>query len=116
MPAYESFPTTVIGPSYPLDVQYEPRVLRVEFGDGYTQESPDGLNHMLGKYELTWEVLLPAERDEIKAFLEDRGGYQTFEWDDPESVTHRIKCRSWSIQNTNPGVYSMKATFQEVPY
>lgn len=116
MPTYQTFPTTVIGPTYPLEASYEPRILKVEFGDGYTQEAPDGLNFLLAKFEVNWETLLPAERDTIKAFLVARGGYQTFLWTDPELTTHKVKCRVWTFSNVNPAVYSLKATFQEVPY
>lgn len=116
MPTYTTFPTTVIGPTYPLEVAYEPKILKTDFGDGYTQEAPDGLNFLLGKYTVSWEALLPTERNTIKAFLEARGGYQTFLWTDPESVQHKVKCRSWTFSNVNPAVYSLRASFDEVPY
>ena len=77
--AYDSFPTTVIGPSYPINKTMEPRIRKVEFGDGYTESKPDGLNYKLATFDLTWEVLLPAEKTIIETFIEDKGEYKTFQ-------------------------------------
>jgi len=115
MPTYQTFPTTVIGPTYPVESTVEPRILKVEFGDGYTQEAPDGINYLLYKFNLSWETLTTSEKDIIKNFIEARGGYQTFLWVDPDGTTRKVKCRSWSISNIQPQLFSCRATFEEVP-
>lgn len=111
---YETFPTTV-GPSYPVEKQAEPRIKRVEFGDGYTQEAPDGINYNLYTWNLSWDSLTYDEKAEIEAFLVLRKGYETFLWTDPDGVEFRVKCRSWSVAENNPKIYSIKATFNQVP-
>lgn len=110
---YQVFPDT-IGPSFPVDVSSEPKVLRTEFGDGYTGEAPDGINYNLKTFNLTWDVLTTAEKVEIIDFLDARGGYQTFEWEF-ETVTYRVKCRKWSHQLIEPTLYKVTATFEQVP-
>lgn len=112
--AYEVFPTT-IGPSYPIEKQAEPKVKRVEFGDGYTQEAPDGINYNLYTWNLTWETLTSSEKVEIESFLVLRKGYQTFLWTDPDGVQFRVKCKSWQVSEFAPKIFSVKATFNQVP-
>lgn len=111
---YETFPSTV-GPSYPVDKEATPRVKKVEFGDGYTQEGPDGINYLLYVWNLNWEVLNSTEKVEIEAFLVARKGYETFLWVDPDGVEFRVKCRSWTITEFAPKVFTIKATFNQVP-
>lgn len=113
--AYLTFPTDVPGPSYPIEKQAEPRVKRVEFGDGYTQEAPDGLNYNMYTWSLNWEALTPTEKTIIENFIVARKGYETFLWTDPDGVNYRVKCRSWSMTEFAPKVYSFKATFNQVP-
>lgn len=115
MPTYTTFPTNVIGPSYPVESSSEPRILKVEFGDGYTQEAPDGLNFLLYTFNVNWDAITNAEKAIIKPFIEARGGYQTFLWIDPDGVTRKVKCRTWTFSNIEPGLHSLKATFEEVP-
>lgn len=111
---YETFPTT-IGPSYPVEKSAEPRIKRVEFGDGYTQEAPDGINYNLYTWNLTWEVLNSTEKVEIEAFLVARKGYQTFLWSDGDGVQYRVKCKSWSVSEFAPKVFTIRGTFNQVP-
>lgn len=115
MPTYTSFPTTVPGPSYPIEKQAEPRIKRVEFGDGYTQESPDGINFNQYVWSLNWETLTLEEKTIIENFLVARAGYQTFQWTDPENSVYKVKCKSWNISEFAPKIYSIKATFNQVP-
>ncbi len=115
MPTYDSFPTTVPGPSYPIDKQAEPRIKRASFGDGYSQQAPDGINYNLYTWNLVWEVLTSDEKDTIEAFLESKGGYQTFEWEDPASDTYKVKCTGWTISNFEPSLYKITATFKQAP-
>lgn len=112
---YSVFPTSVPGPSYPIDKQSEPRIKKVAFGDGYTQQAPDGLNSIMYTWSLNWEVLTTAEKNTIEAFIVSMGGYQTFQWVDPDSVTWKVKCPTWTTSAIQPGVYKITATFKQYP-
>lgn len=112
--AYTTFPTSVIGPSLPIDVQSEPKILKAEFGDGYTAEAPDGINFNLKTFNLTWDAVIDSEKSTILNFIEARGGYQTFEWT-YGGTTYKVKCRKWGYSQKEPNVYSITATFEEVP-
>lgn len=114
MAAY-TFPTTVPGPSYPIEKQAEPRVKRVSFGDGYTQEAPDGLNYNLYTWNLSWDALTPAEKTTIENFLIARGGYQSFNWTDPTGTSFVVKAPTWTVSNFEPSIYKITATFKQSP-
>jgi phage-related protein len=91
------------------------KIRKVEFGDGYTQQSPDGLNTTIFSFNLTWENITTAQKNTIDNFLTARGGYQTFLWFNPEnSVTYRIKCDTWTVKYNNPNVWTITATFKQV--
>jgi phage-related protein len=114
-PIYLTGTTPLIGPSYPVDVKYQPRLLTVQFGDGYTQQTPDGINYMLRTFTVTWEILTNAERTLINNFLIGQGGYQSFNWITPDGDTALVKCAQWTSSANNPGTWALTATFQEVP-
>lgn len=111
--AYTTFPTNVPGPSYPIEKQAEPRIKKVEFGDGYTQESPDGLNFNLYTWSLSWETLKESEKVIIENFLVARKGYETFKWTDPDGIQYLVKARNWTISEFAPKIYNIKATFRQ---
>jgi phage-related protein len=113
MPSYDTFPSTVIGPSFPVDKSVEPRVKRVSFGDGYTQESPDGLNTLLHTWNLTWNAVTYAERTTITDFLKAKGGYQSFYWLDAQGTQHLVKAPTWTESNIEPNIYKITATFKQ---
>jgi phage-related protein len=54
------------------------KILQAEFGDGYSQPTPDGLNHVRSVLSLQWDYLEGCERDGIISFLECRGGTEPF--------------------------------------
>lgn len=56
----------------------ELKILKAEFGDGYTQPTPDGLNHIRQVLTLTWELLEADEKAQIVRFFEDHGGTKPF--------------------------------------
>lgn len=110
----ESFPD-VIGPSYPVEKSVEPRVKRAQFGDGYTQEAPDGLNPLLHTWNLNWDVVTYDERTTITTFLKARNGCESFYWIDGAGTTHLVKCPTWTESNIEPTLYKITATFKQTP-
>lgn len=93
----------------------EPRVLSTGFGDGYSQDSPDGLNHKLEKRSLSFSGRSVAEMTAIEAFLEARGAVETFYYTHPGKTQKKYKCRSWSAQDNDYLVLAISAEFTEVP-
>lgn len=75
----------------------EPEVTRVQFGDGYTQRAPAGLNFQPQRWSVVIRGAGLAEGDEIIAFLRAHGGWIAFNWTPPrETVPGLYLCPSWS--------------------
>lgn len=63
------------------------RVIRTDFGDGYSQRARDGLNTAVTEWSLEWDNVTPAEADNMIAFFNDKGGAESFFWTAPRDVT-----------------------------
>jgi phage-related protein len=89
----------------------EVKILSAGFGDGYTQEGPDGMNSVREVATLTWSVLLETQADTIYSFLKAHKGSQPFYYALRDGVTRKWTCkvfsRLWDTPNT------LTATFRE---
>ena len=77
-------------------MEQEPRVLRAQFGDGYEQRAPDGLNPIPEVWNVKFRGCADAGADVIIAFFRTHGGVLTFDWR-PRGTTSPRKfiCPSW---------------------
>ena len=83
-------------PQIGSSVQRSPRMRLAQFGDGYEQSTPDGLNADRQVWSLVWNALPHAEADLVDAFLEARGGAEAFWWTpNGASAAIKVKCRQW---------------------
>lgn len=90
----------------------KPNVNVTKFGDGYELRTPAGINYKPAnwslKFERNQEVI-----EEIVAFLEDRGGHESFTWTTPLSKTGTWVCRQWKTAQ-NGGTHELTCTFEQV--
>jgi phage-related protein len=106
-------------PDYTAQARVEPRVSKVEFGDGYAQRMGRGLNTMLETLSLTFSCRTDGETEDILAFLKDRGGIGPFTatigvgLNPPTKkyVTEGEWARTWDAYSAN----TITVTFKEVP-
>jgi len=84
---------------------------KADFGDGYTQASPQGLNHIRQIVSLKWDGLTLDQMDQLRAFFEERGGYKSF-WYQPYGFTTLMKwtCEEWSGVAGAPWTFTAKLT------
>lgn len=54
------------------------KVLKADFGDGYTQSTPDGMNNVRKMLSLSWEWLTDVEAQAIEDFIVARKGAEIF--------------------------------------
>jgi phage-related protein len=106
-------------------VQRKPRVIKAQYGDGYTQRSPDGINNLKWEYELTFKGIGFDELQEIDEFLARQGGYLAFEFTPPppydkdqitgadELIT--VVCEEWSWRYEKGIIVGIDAKFMEEP-
>lgn len=100
-----------IQPSTGVTNKPQIKILEAQFGDGYTQATGDGLNHIRAEFSLMWEVLTPAQADAIESFFEAHGGYAPFLWTAPgKSTPQKWTCKQWERTFNRAGFVSIKAT------
>lgn len=56
------------------------RTLSAKFGDGYSQEVPDGINTKETAWDLVYENLTADERDDVTNALDAVGGWDHLTW------------------------------------
>ena len=122
--ATANFPSEIPNPTpKPFEETYEPRILSMNFGDGYMQRASDGLNPILRRWNLTWTVLPEDQAKILMNFLQERGGIEPFYWNAPFSKaagedTERVKviCRNWRrIHEDEVGSFlQIRVVFEEV--
>jgi phage-related protein len=88
------------------------KILEAEFGEGYSQPTPDGINHMRLELNLKWDALTEDQMIEIREFFEARKGTEPFYY---RPVGYRIAlkwtCAEWD--GSIDGVWRMSAKFKQ---
>jgi phage-related protein len=109
-----SFPTTV-NPSYQASKSSAPRVNQVQFGSGYSQRSTFGINQNLKIWSFQWTNISETNADEIEAFLDARGGTESFDYTPAgESSSSKFICQEWEKTIPYLNRATIAASFQEV--
>lgn len=85
---------------------------RAIFGNGYTQASPAGLNHIRRVISFRWDYLTLAEAKAIDAFLVQQGGHRPFLYTlNGEATPRKWTCSDWNLTDDHPS--KVQATFRE---
>ncbi len=87
------------------------RLKKAEFGDGYTQAAPDGLNHIREVLTLSWAGLSKNQALALDNFFRRHGGYYPFFY---AGVFYEIPlkwtCDDWSMSASAPWKFTAKLT------
>lgn len=87
------------------------RVRRTQFGDGYYQSIPDGLNHVSGTWQLqfvgTEEAVSP-----ITQFIDAHIG-RSFLWTPPLALQGLFQCDGYQTADNGGAVFTITATFTQ---
>ena len=95
--AFDTF-SPPVAPSQPLNINAQPRVLKANFGDGYVQTAPNGLNASPLQASLAWTLRTQAEQQAIDAFANSHIGV-TFYYTLPDETVPR-KWQALSMRRT----------------
>lgn len=92
--------------TFPAEVEYSQgtgsrvdlRTLEAQFGDGYRQRSPDGINPTRVSWRVTTVILNITDFEEVETFLKDNAGLY-FDWTPPLATEYvSVSCDSYSTQ------------------
>lgn len=85
---------------------------KVQFGDGYTQVSSNGLNTRSQSWDLTFTGG-EAYISEIKDFLDKHGGVHAFQWKPPLEPVGLYRCDTYTPTALGAGLFNLAATFEQ---
>lgn len=108
-----SFPLAY-GPTTSASRAAQAKVLRADFGDGYSQRAADGINTVRDTYTLSWENITRTEAQTCDTFFRARGGYEAFWWTAPGQSQKKWICSDWQVRHSTATLDSLSATFVEV--
>lgn len=102
-------------PSYGYQKKTKPRILRTDFGDGYSQRAADGLNSVAITVDLEFNGLTPDEADDIEAFLESKKGATAFTYTLPDEVSARkwTAAAGWNRTAQSHNLRTITVTLEE---
>ena len=93
----------------------QPRFLKADLGDGYTQRSGDGIQTIKEMWSVTFEALDTTNANLLISFFEGLEGYQAFTWIPfRQTVTKKFICVSWSESFLGNSLTTVTAEFQQV--
>lgn len=106
-----SMPTfdPVVKPSPGTAITPQANLLKADFGDGYSQSTPKGLNHIRKTVSLKWDALTLEQMYSITDFFENLRGCDPFYYQ-PFGLRTPLKwtCADWKA-NTSDGIWSVSA-------
>lgn len=103
-----------ITPTYDLSKNSAPKVRVAQFGSGYGQRTVYGINQNPKSYLFTWNVS-EADADTIEAFLDARGGQESFTFTPPgESAAAQFICKEWRKDIPYLNRATIQALFEQV--
>jgi len=102
-----------ISPTYPLERDSSPNILKAEFGDGYVMAQPNGINSLLRVHTLIFTRIPLVDRNTIDAFLVAHKGTIPFDWTAPGDTLRKWVCESWRESFVEYDQYTIRATFME---
>lgn len=103
-------------PAYRFTNKNTPRVKKIQFGDGYFQTLPDGINNLLLEYSFTFEGDLHYITA-ILHFLSVRNGTESFCFvpPAPRGNLARFICSDWTDVQAFYNNYSVECSFKQSP-
>lgn len=100
-------------PDQGVSTETSAKVRRAQFGDGYAQRAPDGLNSVREVWSVQFTLRTKAEINAIDDFLRAAKGSTAFDWVTPKGGSGRYTCETWTPAYVHDGDCSLTATFQQ---
>ena len=93
---------------------FKPRVLAINYGDGYRQRTGNGLNTIMANYPVTFSVRSMAEANAIKAFLDAQAGVTAFSFTPyGDSAPSLWTCSDYKRKHMGIDNFTITAVFQQ---
>lgn len=96
------------------------QVLLAQFGDGYEQRIPLGINNLKQEYQVAFKTRPKEEIDDIVTFLQSTKGANNFNFTIPDTnaanaeFTMKVVCSEFNVSYDYGSFYSLEAVFRRV--
>ncbi len=107
---------TVAAPDKMLGRGSELNTNVAQFGDGYAQRSPRGINNIKSTFNIAFVNRSELEIDDITEFFDSKNGGHfdfTYPYKGGE-VTVQVVCESYNVTFISDAIYSCTSTFKKV--
>lgn len=96
-------------------LQLSERTRSAQFGDGYEQTSPDGLNSKVRTWTWNWNFLSTAQADDIETFWLDHGQTVAWLYQAPwDTVVRKYRITSFARNAVSGTAFSIMMGVKEV--
>ena len=88
-----------------------------QFGDGYSQRVPDGINSRVESWSVSWPGLNETDYQTVISTLDAAGAATALTWTPPGDSTVKkyvLTPDGYSVMHHGRGLYSISATLQQV--
>lgn len=91
------------------------KILKAEFGDGYSQTAPDGLNNVKRVLSVAWDALTPTQITAMTGFFFTQAsqGNPFYYTPSDETVPVKWTCEVWDDKRGQGGLRALTATFEQ---
>ena len=89
------------------------RVMKTEFGDGYTQVAQDGINTRNSRHNMSVRGNLGTIKD-VMAFFDRHSGWKAFEYTHPVTGLGLFRCEGYSPEPLGGTLWSIN--FALIPF
>ena len=105
--------STLISQSSSASTEF--RTIKAQYGNGYSQRAPDGINNSVGSWDVSWENVTSGEFGTITTAIEAAKGADYFTWQAPgDSSTKRWIVEKYTKAAMSGDIYSVSASLTQV--
>lgn len=94
-----------VAPSPGTRTRFGLKLKEAEFGDGYTQITRDGLNHIRRTVPLRWDTLTIAQAQALEDFFVGKGGDTPFLYALSNDTTRQWRCKEFARERSGPNTF-----------
>lgn len=93
------------------------RTLTAQFGDGYSESAPNGINYKIDMWNLSFEALDQTQYNTVTTFFDTQGSFSTFTWTafgDSAAKTWRMTPEGYSVSYKSGNIYNLSLNIEQV--
>lgn len=111
--AFDTFTPAYKPSAGPSRYDWEPRLLSVQYGDGYKMTTPDGLNTNPMRVQLAWAVLPMAAVTALRSFFDGHVGVVFYYTLPDETLPRKWQALRWGRDFAHGALGTFSADLEE---